>query len=32
MDQHVTPGNIHDSTQLKPMVERLEEKICCQSH
>ncbi|WP_301419980.1 transposase [Mammaliicoccus lentus] len=26
IDQHVTPGNVHDSTQLKPMVERLEEK------
>ncbi|MEB5650986.1 hypothetical protein MXF31_15395 [Mammaliicoccus sciuri] len=26
MDQHVTPGNVHDSTQLKPMVERLEAK------
>src|SRR5699024_9238798 len=22
IDQHVTPGNVHDSTQLKPMVER----------
>ncbi|MEB6342397.1 IS1182 family transposase [Mammaliicoccus sciuri] len=26
IDQHVTPGNVHDSTQLKPMVERLEAK------
>ncbi|WP_239773047.1 hypothetical protein [Mammaliicoccus sp. I-M36] len=24
--QHVTPGNIHDNTQLKLMVERFEEK------
>ncbi len=26
IDKHVTPGNIHDSTQLKPMIERLEAK------
>ncbi|OFU84687.1 IS1182 family transposase, partial [Streptococcus sp. HMSC10E12] len=24
LDSHVTPGNIHDSTQLKPMIERME--------
>ncbi|PHK48466.1 hypothetical protein BTJ66_13415 [Staphylococcus edaphicus] len=26
IDKYVTPGNIHDSTQLKPMIERLETK------
>ncbi|MDN6850557.1 MAG: IS1182 family transposase, partial [Staphylococcus equorum] len=26
IDKHVTPGNVHDSTQLKTMIERLEVK------
>lgn len=26
IDHHITAGNIHDSTQLVPMIERLEQK------